>query len=169
MIIIRRMESSEVNRISEIDRTEHITQHYKLRNGTLEVKNVDWEIGKWDSEKKIKEWLPIGEGYKNMWGAFDQGKLVGFSVYRRYLTDDMAQFAILHISKRYRRRGIGKQLSEKVIEKARMDGVRHIYLTSTPTKITVDFYIGLGFKLAKQVNKHLYEMEPEDIHMIMEL
>ena len=36
------MESSEVNRVSEIDRTEHITQGYKLIDGTLEVIDVNY-------------------------------------------------------------------------------------------------------------------------------
>lgn len=169
MITIRRMDSSEVSRISEIDRTEHITQDYKLKDGALEIVDVDWRIGQWDSENKIKEWIPIAEGYQNMWGAFDKEKLVGFAVYRSCLTDDMAQFAILHISQGYRKMGIGKKLSEKVLKKAKTDGKKRIYVTSTPTKATVDFYHKLGFKLAEQVNEELYDLEPDDIHMILEL
>ena len=54
MITIRKMDSSEVNRISEIDRTEHITQDYRLKDGSLEILDVDWHVGQWDPEKKIK-------------------------------------------------------------------------------------------------------------------
>jgi len=169
MISIREMKSSEIGRIAEIDRTEHITQYYTLRNGSLEVNDVDWHVGPWDSAKKIKEWIPIAEGYKNMWGAFDKERLVGFAVYRSYLTEEMAQFAILHISHEFRKMSIGKRLSEKVLGKARADGKKNIYVTSTPRKSTVDFYQKLGFKLAEQVNEELYELEPDDIHMIMEL
>lgn len=169
MITIRKMKSSEVHRISEIDRTEHITQDYKLKDASLEVADVDWHVGPWDSAEKIKEWIPIAEGYENMWGAFDKERLVGFAVYRSHLTDDMAQFAIIHISHEFRKMGIGQKLSEKVLAKARADGKKKIYVTSTPTKATVDFYQKLGFKLAEQVNKELYELEPEDIHMIMQL
>ncbi len=169
MITIRRMKSSEIHRISEIDRTEHITQDYKLKDASLEVIDVDWHVGPWDSTEKIKEWIPIAEGYENMWGAFDKEKLVGFAVYRAHLTKDMAQLALLHISHQYRRMGIGSSLSEKVIEKAKNDGKKRIYVTSAPTKETTDFYQKLGFDLAKHVNKELYELEPEDIHMIMQL
>ncbi len=169
MIAIRKMQSSEIYRIAEIDRTEHIAKEYILRNGSLEITDVNWHVHRWDSEKKIKEWIPIAEGYENMWGAFDKENLVGFAVYRAHLTDDMAQFAILHISYDYRRMGLGRRLSEKILEKARADGAKKIYVTSTPTKATVGFYQKLGFELAKHVNKELYELEPHDIHMIMEL
>ena len=168
-ITIREMKSSEIDRIAEIDRTEHIMQYYTLKNGFLEVNDVDWHVGPWDSAKKIKEWIPIAEGYENMWGAFEKERLVGFAVYRSHLTDDMAQFAIIHISHEFRKMGIGKKLSEKVLGKARADGKKMIYVTSTPTKATVDFYQKLGFKLVEQVNKELYELEPDDIHMIMQL
>ncbi len=52
MITIREMKSSEIDRIAEIDRTEHITQYYTLRNALLEVNDVDWHVGPWDSAMK---------------------------------------------------------------------------------------------------------------------
>ena len=163
------MNSSELNRISEIDRTEHITQFYKQKGETLEVNDIDLQVPSWDSQEKIKEWVPIAENYQNMWGAFNDDKLVGFSVYRSQLTDDMAQFAILHISKDFRRMGIGRNLSNIVINKAKSEGKRRIYLTASPSKSTVDFYMTLGFKLADQLNEELFKLEPKDIHMILEL
>ena len=169
MITIRRMDSSEVHRISEIDRTEHITQVYRMRDSSLEVIDVDWHAGPWDSEKKLEEWIPIAEGYESMWGAFDDDRLVGFAVYRSDLTEDMAQFAVLHISNGFRQMGIGKRLSERVLEKAGTDGKKAIYVTATPTKATVDFYRKIGFELAGQLNEELFELEPDDIHMIREL
>ena len=169
MITIRKMDSSEVNQISEIDRTEHITQIYKVKNGSLKTANVDWHIGTWEAEEKIKYWISIAEGYENMWGAFNDEKLVGFAVYRSRLTDDMAQFAVIHISNDFRKMGIGKILSGKVFEKARADGKKKIYVTASSSKVTVDFYKKLGFKLAQQLNSELFEFEPDDIHMIKDL
>lgn len=166
MITIRRMNSTEVHRISEIDRTEHVTQIYRMDGSSLVVVDVDWHVGPWDSAAKISEWVPIAEGYENMWGAFDGERLVGFAVYRSRLTDDMAQLALLHISNEYRGTGIGGKLSEIVLEKARAEGKKAIYLTATPTVATVDFYRRIGFELAEEVNSELYELEPDDIHMI---
>jgi ribosomal protein S18 acetylase RimI-like enzyme len=163
------MESSEVHRISEIDRTEHISQVYRMNGSSLEVEDVDWHAGPWDSASKLEEWSPIAEGFANMWGAFHGDVLVGFAVYRAHLTGDMAQYAILHISNGFRNRGIGRALSERVIEKARADGKKAIYVTATPTRATVDFYRKTGFELAADINRELHDLEPDDIHMIMEL
>jgi ribosomal protein S18 acetylase RimI-like enzyme len=169
MITIRKMDPSEISRIDEIDRTEHITQDYKVENGRLVLVDVDWRLGRWDTEKKIRGWEPIADGYRNTWGAFDKDTLVGFSVYRSHLTDDTAQFALLHISHDYRRMGIGKQLAGKVIEQARTDGAKRIYVTAGQSRATTEFYQNLGFRLVKTLNDELYELEPDDIHMILEL
>jgi ribosomal protein S18 acetylase RimI-like enzyme len=90
-------------------------------------------------------------------------------VYRSRLTDNMAQLAVIHISNNFRKMGIGKRLSEKIIEKTKADGKNKIYVTSSSSIATVDFYKKLGFKLAQQVNSELFEFEPDDIHMIMNL
>ena len=169
MITIRKMDPSEISRIDEIDRTEHITQDYTVESGRLVLIDVDWRLGRWNTEKKIKAWTPIADGWRNMWGAFDEDTLVGFSVYRAYLTNDTAQLALLHISHDYRRMGIGKQLANRVIEKARTDGAKRIYVTAGQSRATTEFYQKLGFKLAEELNDELYELEPDDIHMILEL
>jgi N-acetylglutamate synthase-like GNAT family acetyltransferase len=169
MITIRKMDLAELGRIDEIDRTEHIAQNYKVENGRLALVDVDWRVGRWDTEKKIREWTPIADGWRNMWGAFDGNTLVGFSVYRPNLAADTAQFAVLHVSHDYRRKGIGKQLAERVIGQARGDGAKKIYVTAGPSKATTEFYLRLGFKLAVELNEELQRLEPDDIHMVMEL
>ena len=92
MITIRKMNPSELDRIDEIDRTEHITQDYHLKDGRLVLVDVDWRVGRWDANKKIKQWAPIADGWRNMWGAFDGYALVGFSVYRPDLTEDIVHY-----------------------------------------------------------------------------
>ncbi|MFX1414991.1 MAG: hypothetical protein ACFFA2_14320 [Promethearchaeota archaeon] len=36
---------------------------------------------------------------------------------------------------------------------------------STPSKNTIDFYLGIGCKLTNELIPKLYELEPEDIHL----
>jgi hypothetical protein len=47
MIKIARMKRSEITRIAEIDRSEHVTLDYVYKDGKLEVKEVDWHIPRW--------------------------------------------------------------------------------------------------------------------------
>ena len=45
-------------------------------------------------------------------------------------------------------------------------GAKGMYVSSSPSANTVAFYKSQGFELAKEVNKELYDLELEDIHMI---
>ena len=137
--------------------------------GRLECRDVDWNVPQWTIEDMLDEWAPITDGYRNMWGAFQNRRLAGFVIYRRDLTEDTAQLALLHVSRDFRGEGIGTMLINRALEKAREDGKKSIYVSSCPSRNTVDFYMRKGFRLADEPNRDLFEMEPEDIHMIMEV
>ena len=42
---------------------------------------------------------------------------------------------------------------------------KKLYISATPSKHTVDFYMSLGCKSASEINPELFELEPEDIHL----
>ena len=118
---------------------------------------------------KIAAWRPWLEEGGSLFGAFDGNALVGFAIYRPNLSPDVAQFAVLHVSRPYRRLGVGTALARKVIGSARSDGATQLYVSSAPTRGTVEFYRSLGFRPTQEINQDLFELEPEDIHMTMEL
>ena len=175
MITIRTMKHSELHRIGEIDRSEEISQDYVQRDGVLNLKEVRWSVPRWATQSsgdhsvsgKMAAWRPWLEEGGTMFGAFDGEALAGFAIYRPNLSERMAQFAVLHVSKAYRRQGLGAALAAKVIELARADGARELYVSSAPTRGTVEFYQSLGFRPTDSVNPELFELEPEDIHMTM--
>jgi len=177
MITIRRMKSSDIDRIGEMDRTEHVTEAYVVRDGALALEEVDWQVAPWftdgrpeDSvQAKIEAWKPILDSGGAMFGALDGSRLVGFAIYRPNLTEDTAQLAVLHVSDGYRRQGIGTALAREIVQLARADGAERLYVSSAPTRSTVDFYRSLGFDLTHEPHRELYELEPDDIHMIMDL
>lgn len=166
---IRKMSPGETARLAELDRRERVTQYYRVNDGVMESMDVDWNVPQWDIEAKQREWAPITEGYRNMWGAFHNGRLIGFAVYRSSLTTDTGQLSLLHITRDFRGKGIGTILMNKVIEKAKEDHRKALYVSSCPSRNTVDFYSRRGFRLTDEPNLELFEMEPEDIHMIMHL
>lgn len=173
MIAIRRMQNSEIERIAEIDRSEHITKNYINEDGSLVPKDVDLHVPTWSTDgqhehsvrTRIEEWREFLD-FGVMFGAFDDEALVGFVIYRPNLSQDTAQLAALYVSRSYRSRGIGALLTDKVIELARADGAKKLYVSATPTAPTVHFYMGQGFDLTQEVNQRLFELEPYDIHMI---
>jgi GNAT superfamily N-acetyltransferase len=118
MITIRHMEASELHRIGEIDRSEHVTQEYPYRRGSLE---------------------------------------------RR--TD----LSVLYVSRNYQRKGVGSLRAGEVARLARADGARRLYVSATPSGSAVGFYRSHGFEPTDEPNEALFALEPDDIHMILEL
>jgi ribosomal protein S18 acetylase RimI-like enzyme len=171
------MKNSEISRIGEIDCSEHVTSYYIYEGGKLEKREVDWHVSRWSTDdhpehsvqSRIKTWKPLLDNGGSMLGVFEEEKLVGFVIYRPVLTEDTAQLAVLYVSNGYRGRGIGTALTEEVVKLAIADGARKLYVSATPSVPTVSFYRNRGFELAEEVNQELFELEPEDIHMILEL
>ncbi|OPZ83538.1 MAG: hypothetical protein BWY74_04429 [Firmicutes bacterium ADurb.Bin419] len=48
-------------------------------------------------------------------------------------------------------------------------GAKSLYISGAPIKNTIDFYLANGCRLTDEVEKDLFELEPEDIHMEMNI
>jgi N-acetylglutamate synthase-like GNAT family acetyltransferase len=57
----------------------------------------------------------------------------------------------------------------RLLALARELGAIRVYVSATPSQSAVEFYRGLGFELVSEPLPELYALEPEDIHMILEL
>ena len=175
MIEIRQLKATEVGRLAEIDRTEHVTLGYVYRDGKLEQEKVDWRVprwpreGSWGIEARIEGLMRILEEGGVMVGAFDGDLLVGIAGLRYDLTDTMAQLTTLFVSNGYRRQGIAAALAVEIIGLAREAGAQELYVSAMPSESAVGFYRSQGFRLAEKVNEELFALEPEDIHMIKAL
>lgn len=77
----------------------------------------------------------------------------------------MAELAVLHVSRAYRRQGIGTRLLTEVLRLAKESGAQSIYVSAAPTGSAVGFYRSKGFEPTIEPHPELYEAEPEDIHM----
>lgn len=177
MIDIKRLKSSDIDRIAEIDRSEHVTTGYVYRHGKLEVEDVDWHVPRWFTNGRpehsvqamiqgCKSWL---ERDGTLFGAFDGNALVGVAIYCPWLTETMAQLAFLHVSNGHRRMGAATLLVAEVTHLAREDGAGELYVSATPSESAVGFYTSQGFRPIDEPHPELYALEPEDIHMIKTL
>jgi len=177
VITIRRMEASELDRIGEIDRSEHVTQEYSYRRGTLEKRTVDVVVPTWSRSSdhehsvqgRVNAWQPILDRGGTLVGAFDADSLAGFAIYQPHLAEGMANLSVLYVSRNYRRRGIGSLLAGEVARLARFDGARRLYVSATPSGSTVEFYRSHGFEPTDEPDQALFALEPHDIHMILDL
>lgn len=169
------LSKEEIEKFREIDRREIIEYDYYYKDDKLELKKVFFDVKGFNPDhlqSLINRLYGIYDNGGTIFGAFDDLKLVGLSALEnkfRGENNDTLNYAVLHISKSYRKMGIGKKLSELVMNKAREMGAKKLYVSSAPTKNTVDFYMKLGCKLANKINKELYALEPDDIHLILDL
>ncbi|HUU46936.1 MAG TPA: GNAT family N-acetyltransferase [Acidobacteriota bacterium] len=160
-----------------MDRTEHVTLNYVYKNGRLEPFPFECHIPPWTPEpgkrssvrRIIDQFAPILERGGVMLGVIDNEQLVGFAILRYDLEPGMAQLAALFVGNGYRRHGLATKLTAEVIRRSRADGAKRLYVSATPSESAVGFYRSQGFELAEKVNKELYALEPEDIHMILDL
>ena len=177
VIAIRHMAASELHRIAEIDRSEHVTQEYSYRRGSLVSRTVEVRVPTWSRlgdhehsvQGKVGAWQPILDRGGALLGAFDSNTLVGFAIYQPHLAEGMANLSALHVSKSYRRKGIASLLAGEVARLARADGARRLYVSATPSGAAVEFYRSRGFEPTDSPNTRLFALEPHDIHMILEL
>ncbi len=168
------MAASEVHRIAEIDRSEHVTREYSYRGGALAQREVDVRVPNWSRtgaddhsvEGKVRAWQPILERGGTLIGAFEAEALAGFAIYRPRLMDDMGNLSVLHVSRNHRRKGVASRLAEEVARLARADGALRLYVSATPSGSAVAFYRSHGFEPTDQPDEALFALEPDDIHMI---
>lgn len=171
---IRHLDKSDITRISEIDRSEHVTLSYVYRDGKLENCQVDWHVPRWFTDGReehsvqalIDKCVPILKESGVLFGALDGDVLAGLAILRYKLSGTMSQLALLHVSRAHRRQGIATRLFQEACQLARADGAEELYVSATPSESAVGFYLSQGCQLAEQVNEELYAEEPEDIHMI---
>jgi GNAT superfamily N-acetyltransferase len=172
MTTIRTVTADELARIPEMDVSEEGAAVYVQRGTHLEVvrkahRRPPRSAEEWDPE--VRHWQGVvGEGGA-AFGAFEGDRLIGFAVLRLGLTEDMAQLAGLYVDRAWRRSGLATVLVEEVVGRARVDGAARLYVSAAPSDSAVGFYLSRGFEPVAEPNPELFELEPDDIHMVRAL
>ncbi|WP_118976374.1 GNAT family N-acetyltransferase [Taibaiella koreensis] len=172
-IIIRALGLQEIDRIQEIDRSEEITESYRLLNGSLQLMATPESVSGFEQEelegiiKRQKELLHRGG---SVLGAFDGATLAGVaSVERKIIAPAWCKMDILYVSRAYRKQQLGVRLLLACKELAGSYGAGGLYISATPTRGTVDFYLRQGGRILDTPDPELLRMEPDDIHIVLAL
>ena len=88
-IVIQQLPPSAITRIGEIDRTQHVTLAYRVKDGSLQAEACDWKIPPWATDhtgphsvaEKIRAWSPLLQNGVLL-GALDGERLAGFAILR---------------------------------------------------------------------------------------
>ncbi|MFW9915267.1 MAG: GNAT family N-acetyltransferase [Candidatus Thorarchaeota archaeon] len=171
----RRLTRDEIRLIAELDRSEIIEEVYYFKNGALQLKKEFWSVPKWSSEEKRTYSANLTRIFDEggiILGAFHGSNITGIAALEsKFLgkNSDKLNLAGLWVNSQHRKMGIGVALVELVKGKTKELGAKKLYVSATPSQNTIDFYLKQGFRLAKEVDPHLLALEPEDIHMELEL
>ncbi|MCJ7625202.1 MAG: GNAT family N-acetyltransferase [Anaerolineaceae bacterium] len=173
----RWMEPDEVNRVGEIDRSEIVRSGYVYEDGMLKKMDVQWDSSAWldegEGEHTVAAQIKFCRDHLLrggcMYGVFDVDRLVGVGILQPEIRKGIAQLACLHVSNGYRQKGIASCITEALIYEAKRGGARQMYVSATPSGSAVGFYRSQGFEPVERPLPELFELEPEDIHMLKEL
>lgn len=167
----RRLNRAEIARISEIDRSEEIENIYFYQNSKLVLIDKRYHMHGFPQGELLYLTQHLQLLYDQggvIFGAFEKQDIIGIiameSKLRGVIKDHVLMDSIF-VSKNFRNRGIGRKLVELVILEAVRLGAKKLYISATPSKNTIDFYLHLGCVLTNQLDHSLIDMEPYDIHL----
>jgi predicted N-acetyltransferase YhbS len=172
---IRPLERHQLANIWSIDRAEVIEGIYRRTDGGLVLEPRRIEVKGWppgEADKYGPLLRDCVDQGGTACGAFDGGALIGAMVLEgRFIgrAKDTLQLKFLHVSRRSRKAGVGRALFDRAVARARELGARRLYVSSTESQNTVDFYMRRGCRLAEEVDPALFALEPKDIHLDLDL
>ena len=172
-ITYRALTRDECKKLKQIDRSEIIEDIYYFRDGHLVLEKEHCEVKGLDKiEKRIANLKKICDEGGAFYGAFHNGTLVGLAGIKGGLigkNGDTIQLCSCFVSRKYRNQGIAAKLADMLKTRARELGGKKMYVSATPSKNTVHFYMSVGFRVANEPIKELFDEQPEDIHMELTL
>jgi predicted N-acetyltransferase YhbS len=172
---IRKLTQSELEDVKNIDRSEIITHVYYFKKGELVLEEEQHDVPGWKPEviaKHIEYLKDLTDRKGIICGAFDNSKLVGvMALENKFIgsNKDQLELYFMHVSNNYRGKGVGTELFKIAVKEAQKLGAVKLYISASPSRLTTDFYLNLGCKLAQELIPELFEREPEDIHLEYEL
>jgi predicted N-acetyltransferase YhbS len=168
---IRTLKRNEIEKVRNITRNEIVEQVYYLIEGKLVLKDEFYDMKGWNAaelDRSIARLYDIYDRTGVLLGAFLENRLIGVSVLESEFigeNKDQLQLYFHQVDSNFRHKGVGGRLFRKAVMKARELGAKSLYISATPSKNTIGFYLHMGCKLVSKVNPELYMLEPKDIHL----
>jgi GNAT superfamily N-acetyltransferase len=174
-ITYRPLKRKEIEQIRTIDRAESIYESYEYKEGILVLSPDHYEINEWDEEdldELMTAQYKIIDAGGTIIGAFDTQTLAGAVSIEKKKRGSAAEYCkmdMLYVSSTYRGRQIGQQLIGEAKREGKAFGATKLYISATPTKATVDFYLKSGAILTAELDRELFDHEPLDIHLELKI
>ncbi|MBV7330828.1 GNAT family N-acetyltransferase [Chloroflexi bacterium TSY] len=163
----RQLTKDEIWLACDIDIAETGNLVYRFRSNELETEEKAWDRPNWSVEhwqENLKDWRDY-VGIDCLYGAFVDGQIVGMTSLRYPREDGVALLVSIHVTREYRRGGIGQMLFQQILERARERGAKAIGVYAVPTDSAIGFYLAQGFRPRSVFSDDGNEETMEDIYM----
>ena len=163
---IKLIDSSNFTRdsLKGFRRHQEVKNVYRLQNGNLTlVYNPFTED--WDAARLTEKAEEILSGKYITYGAFEGNRVVGEIMLVPGLNKGRLIIDSFHVSRDYRRHGIGRALFEAARQEALKMGAQALYASCCSSEETINFYSAMGFRLSSDPIPSLAEAEPYDLQM----
>jgi GNAT superfamily N-acetyltransferase len=174
-LTLRAFTPVDCSRLAELDRSEPVAMVYAVRDDEIVPLGHGEEIPQW-SGAWLDGVIAFARRHLESGGtgvaAFDGDQLAGVAVLGGEPVGDDPQtlpLAILHVGRGHRRRGVASLLFHEMREEAARRGARRLYISATPSEGALRFYLGQGARLADPPDPALLALEPDDVHLALEL
>lgn len=145
-------------------RYQEVKNVYRMIDGALGLVYQPF-VEDWSLERKREQAERILSGKYIVYGAFENGEVVGNIMLLPELDHNRMVIDSYHVSADKRRHGIGRALFQAAKAEAIRQGAVALYASACSSQETIDFYMSMGFKVSPNPIPSCVEDEPYDIQM----
>ena len=150
--------------MDSFDRFQEVQNVWRMENGRL-VLIFQPFTETWSPEQRRRKAGEILSGRYITFCAFEADAVVGEIMLLPELNENRLIIDSFHVSRAYRRHGIGRRLVEAAADYARGRGASALYASCCSAEETIAFYKAMGFRLSERPIPSRVEEEPFDIQM----
>ena len=152
------------NSMDSFDRYQEVQNVFRMENGRLVLKKQPF-TETWSPERRREKAIEILSGKYITYCAFDGDTVVGEIMLIPELNENRLIIDSFHISRDYRRHGIGRRLIETACGYAKSRGAAALYASCCSAEETIRFYSAMGFETSRHPIPSCVADEPFDIQM----
>ena len=150
--------------MDSFDRFQEVQNVWRMENDRLVLKFQPF-TETWSPERRRKKAGEILSGKFITFCAFEKDAVVGEIMLNPELNENRLIIDSFHVSRAYRRRGIGRRLVETAADYARGRGASALDASCCSAEETIDFYKAMGFRPSEHPIPSCVEDEPFDLQM----
>ncbi len=170
-IEIKKLSSSDLEQVYQIDRSESVDKMYRPNGEELESYDDSVKVSSdpafW--KKLLTWWKDELKDGAEAFGAFNGETLIGIAIIKHSIREGVDQIIAMYVSAEYRLSGIARSLYFEMEDSSKASGAKQLFVSTEPTGSAVGFYLSQGFQFDAGSSCSIDENEAYEIPMVKSL